>query len=215
MADNDIRGRYRRDFTSEPIKTRQSEPVAPTTEPQLPKPLITDDQRPAKRRVKRKKARRLWLIFPVLCLILAAGAAGWYYKNRPTDPVPKNIKAAVSFPIYYPDQTKLPAGYSLDLFSFSTGQGAVIYKVNYDTHKLIFTVQKKPSDAEISAFYKSNMPLHIDEKTDIGTAAIGVLNNQMVASLPTNSNAWILVTATKDADQNKLKQVLHSLKPPR
>lgn len=127
--------------------------------------------------------------------------------------VPASIRQQASFPIFYPDPQKLPGGYSLDKTSFSGNAQAVVYSVTYDTNKKIaFTVQQKPSDSELKAFYANQIPLRQEVKVPAGTAVIGVLNNQTLVSLPTETNAWLLITAPLDINQEQLQEVIKAIK---
>src|SRR5262249_43557189 len=90
---------------------------------------------------------------------------------------------------------------------------AIGYAVNYGSNqKLIFTIQVKPSDDEISDFYKDSIPLHINVDTSVGKAAIGVANNQTIVSLPTKDQSWVLIAAPTDVNQDQLKQVANSIR---
>jgi len=55
------------------------------------------------------------------------------------------------------------------------------------------------------------MPLHTTLNTNVGVATIGALNNQSVVSLPTNTNAWLLITAPGNTNQDNLKTIIKSL----
>lgn len=134
------------------------------------------------------------------------------HKRLPPDPVPLAIRQSVNFDIYYPDPAKLPAGYHLDTRSFSSNNLAVVYRVNYGNgQKLVFSDQEKPSDGDIQQFYAKHMPLHINVSTSVGTAAIGIIGTKAVASLPTNSNSWLLVTAPSNFDSNVFARVLRTI----
>lgn len=128
------------------------------------------------------------------------------------DPIPLSIRQSAGFSLYYPDPTKLPAGYSLDKNSISLSQQAVLLIVtNAKQQRIIMTIQKKPSDAAIQTFYRVHMPLTLPISTDIGPAAQGDLNNETVVSLPTSADAWILATAPLNVNQQQMAQVMKSL----
>lgn len=142
---------------------------------------------------------------------------GWFYMKNARSPIPKNISQSVSFPIYYPDQKKLPQGYTLSLKSFTSPQkGVILYSVKYKGKKLVFSLQKKPSDNDIQSFYLNYIPLRNKMQTQLGQAEIGAYrsggNLQTVVSLPTNKGTWLIITAPYDINQNQLKQILDSLK---
>lgn len=129
-----------------------------------------------------------------------------------SSPVPATVRKSVSFPVYYPSPAKMPAGYTLDLHSFSATSQTVVYSVTYETNKKIaFTVQRKPSDDELKLFHTNQMPLRNEVKVAVGTATTGSLNNQTLASLPTNDQTWLLITAPIDIDQEQFRQVLRAI----
>lgn len=133
---------------------------------------------------------------------------------KPAGPVPAQIAAAVPYKIYYPDQSKLPNGYTLDGHSFANPvKNGVSYAVNYGGgKKIIFSVQTKPSDNELQAFQSNFIPLKIDFQTPLGLGSIGAYRGQTLASLPIENGPWIVVTAPADINQEDLKQVFRSLK---
>jgi hypothetical protein len=173
-----------------------------------------------------KGVKKRWLPWLVVVLVIAVMATGawlhWRHHQahtlpKPASPVPAVVSRAVSFPVYYPDRAKLPVGYTLDLNSFKTPvKNGVTYSVSYGNQKLVFSLQLKPSNNELESFKTNYIPLRIDYQTPIGLAEIGAYNNhgnvQTLISLPTKTNTWIIITGPYDTNQDKLKQVLSSLK---
>lgn len=172
-------------------------------------------QRPVKKRFFTSAWKRKSLFAGmagfILIVIIAGGVL--YLINSHSSPVPSQLTKDVNFPIYYPDPKKLPAGYTLDRGSFtSPAPGVILYAVNYNGGKLIFSIQQKPSASELKSFNTQRIPLHTSLKTKVGEAVIGAIGNQSIVSLPTNSNAWIIVTAPYATDQAKLADVLNVLR---
>src|ERR1035437_9493874 len=68
--------------------------------------------------------RVIYTVAGLILILLIGWAAVFSYhhliarKSSPPDPVPLTIRHGVNFNVYYPDQTKLPAGYTLDTNSF-------------------------------------------------------------------------------------------------
>jgi len=123
-----------------------------------------------------------------------------------------SISKATPFPIFYPDSKKLPKGYIFDVSSLSASDQVVVYSVTYGQNKKIaFTIQKKPSETDLKTFYANQLPLRHEIQLSIGTVAIGALNNQTLASLPTHKDSWLIITAPKDIAHEKLKLVLQAL----
>jgi len=155
------------------------------------------------------------LAIPLIVIIIVFLLISVFHMHRSVktfDPVPGNIRRQVNFNIYYPNPNKLPTGYKLNLNSFQSSNQIVLYTVSYGNgNRLIFTIQQKPSDSSLKTFYKVHLPLTIPIQTSVGDAALGALNNETVVSLPTNTNAWILMTAPLNANQSQLKQVIKSM----
>jgi hypothetical protein len=128
-------------------------------------------------------------------------------------PVPQNLTTSVSFPIYYPDPQKLPAGYSLDKTSFtSPTKNVVLYTVNYGQNKkLIFSLQPRPSDNDLKNFNTQRIPIHIEFQSNLGNAELGIIGNQAIVSLPTNDNLWIIVTGPQNLTEKQVAPVLNDL----
>lgn len=168
--------------------------------------LITNARATVKASIRNNK-----LVSSFMALLII-GVLLFVLSNLKTyDPIPESIQRSVSFSLYFPDSNKLPFGYSLDKNSFSSNGQAVLYTVNRGNTRLIFTIQSRPTNLQIQSFYTNHMPLHNNVNTPVGTAAIGVINNETVASLPTDSNAWILITAPINFNQNLLNQTLQSI----
>jgi hypothetical protein len=162
---------------------------------------------------------RWWGLGAISLLVLGAGGlVGWHYYYQPAihrpqtaSVVPPAIQESVPFTIYYPSQAKLPAGYSLDQGSFSSGGGAVEFTVTDSTSRLTFTEQTKPSSQDLQTFVSSRLPLHNTLDTPNGTATIGAIGNNSFVSLPTPTNTWVLVSGPYAISQSDLSTVLKSL----
>jgi hypothetical protein len=82
----------------------------------------------------------------------------------------------------------------LDVSSFNIpADNVVLYSLKYaQGNKLVFSIQHKPSNADISTFVNQRMPIRIEFSTKLGRASLGIIGQQAVVSLPTNDNLWIL-----------------------
>lgn len=172
--------------------------------------------------VRADNKRRLFLARWRLIIIAGFGViffagilfGGWFYFFRSTNPVPVSIAKLVSFPIYYPEQKKLPVGYALDQNSFrSPIKNGIGYAVNYgENQKIVFSVQATPTDNDIQDFNNSYIPERTDFKTPLGQAEIGKFKSQILVSIPIKNGSWVVMTAQPDIDQDKLKTVVRSLR---
>lgn len=180
---------------------------------------LIDDVRPAS--PEKKKRRRLhiskWFVIGIILFLIVTGGVVFYVTNLKSNnnlplPIPKQTAATLGFDIYYPNQKLLPAGYVLNKNSFSYNDQALIYTVSYGNNQHVaFSVQRKLSSDQLAQFYAKNMPLRINLDTDIGTAALGSINLESVASLPTNTNSWLLISAPGGINQSEFKEVIKSL----
>jgi hypothetical protein len=206
-------------FMSEKIskdRFRHYDSPLEATPPKYPQPPVVPNK-PVPLKVKWPKRRKYKyrIMLSTLLLLIIIGVAGTLaYRDRTTSPVPKTISQSITFPVYYPDPKKLPAGYTLDLSSFSTPvKNGVTYWVNYGKgNKIVFSIQRKPSNGELQTFDGNYLPLEISYQTPVGMAEIGAYNLKTLVSLPTNSSAWVIITAPPNIDQGQLEQILSIMK---
>lgn len=165
-----------------------------------------------------KSNKKRWLIVflvTVVVILIALGIFLYLKVNNGLlpDPIKSSVSKTLPYNIYYTDQKKLPSGYYLDPSSFQvTSDGAVTYNVNYGNNQtLYFSLEKKISSNQLNTFYTNYIPLHLTKSSPVGTATIGVIHNQTVVSIPTNTNTWIIITAPLNYDQKNLQQVLNSI----
>ncbi len=136
--------------------------------------------------------------------------------RQPADPIPKSILSAVPYPVYYPDQNRLPAGYNFKLSSVQLVKpNVVFYAIDYAKQQIIVSEQVMPGNSVINHFTSDYIPLHTSVMTAIGTAVIGAYNDnhtvRTVLSLPVTNGPWLIVTAPANINQPALDQVLNSL----
>jgi hypothetical protein len=206
------------------MKVGQPRPHARIAQEDL-RPSPVEPAASAQPRQLKTKTRRFTLrghaktIILGLCVIIILLAVGGFIYHRSNQPrvVPKKFASQLSFPIYYPDPKKLPAGYTINEQSFNSPQtGVLLYSVDYGSgQKLIFSNQARPSSDTIQNFYTNYIPLRNQMNTTLGQAQIGAYgsgkNLKTVVSLPINKT-WVIVTAPYNVNQNQLKQVLNALK---
>lgn len=175
-----------------------------------------------------QKRKKTWLFVSIaaVMIVMSAGGAGYLLtrKEKALDEVSNTVlgeySEKVSFPIYYPDTSKLPDGYTFDEASITNPQPeAILYKVLYENgaKEVIFSLQPKISDDEMRKFYNNFIPVRYEVDTPIGIADIGAYNNgpliQNLASLPVKDDAtWLIVTAPSDINEDQFALILKSLK---
>lgn len=161
---------------------------------------------PSKYTTKHKK-----LVSSLIITALIISSILLWLINREASPIPQSIRKQVDFHIYYPDQAKLPQGYSFNASSVSASDQAIVYRIDHnDKQALAVTVQKKPSLDDLESFVKRQLPLNIKEDTPIGDATIGGIDKQLVVSLPSDTNSWLIITGKSNFDKKVLKQILNS-----
>lgn len=153
-----------------------------------------------------------------LLVILIVIALIFLNHSTPTNiPVPESVRKAVNFHIYYPNQQKLPYGYSLDTTSFRLAEpGVVIYSVvSPDNQRLVFSEEQKPEQGVIDKFTTSSIPLHTEVKTGLGQAEFGAYgtgkNLRSVVSLPINGGPWLIITAPSSSNHDDLVHIIQAL----
>ncbi len=166
---------------------------------------------------------RIALKLLIIVIVLAALIIGLFFLVKHLErrhsvplqesPIPLSIRNKVPFNVYYPISSKLPKGYYFDAKSLSATNITVVFDVKTSSDQsLIFSEQAKPSASALQIFYSRYMPLHFNFKTSVGNAGIGVINNRTVASLPTNTNTWILLSAPSSINQTRLRQTLSAIR---
>jgi hypothetical protein len=212
MPDDNLRGRYRRDFTREPIGGSVPAPAPPSpqslAQPQptqsglhLP-PSLADIKAVPKKHHRAKKRRGFKkVLLTLLILVLLGGlASGYLYiKRQPAaEVVPPKVKQQASVPILYP--SKLPPGYKVVQSSFNTSAGGIVayYAEDGSGHRLNFTVQARPANFDFEAFYSRILTNATKFNTPLGEAAVGTANDHLLGSLAT-TKSWVIVSGNSKA----------------
>ena len=164
---------------------------------------------------RKKRPVLTWII--VIVLVLGAAAGMYVWRFGPKSPVPKHIRNQVSFHIYYPDQNKMPAGYTLDIATFRIAQpGVVLFSVSYGNGRsMVFSEEAQPGGDVVSKFVSSAIPINNALSTPIGKATVGAYGSgkdlRTLASLPIANGPWLILTAPSDINQTDLINILRSL----
>ncbi len=160
---------------------------------------------------------QLAVVGSLAAALLAVGVIFLWPRKEAVSPVPAQIRKDVSFQIYYPKQQKLPSGYSLDTASFRLAQpGVVIYSVvSRDAQRLTFSEEQSPGRSIIDKFTSSYIPVHTEEKTNLGQAEFGANGTgsspQTIISLPINGGPWVIITAPATSSHADLVHIIQTL----
>jgi hypothetical protein len=182
-------------------------------QPARPAPL-PDQTEVTPAEIKQRKHIHWPLIGITICLLIILGGGAAFFLVRSHSPVPKSIAKQVDFPVYYPDQKKLPGGYSLNTTSFtSPDKGVVVYSVQYGQNdKLVFSEQPKPSNAELDNFNKQRIPIHVEFTTKFGKAELGIIGQQAVVNVLLKDNVWVIITGPQTLREKDVSPVIAALK---
>jgi hypothetical protein len=165
-----------------------------------------------KRSIKHRGIKLSKFLPILLIVVIFTGIVTFCMINKHSDPIPKQYRSNLSFSVYYPNKSKLPIGYSVNNKSYvNPVKNVLVYAIDYGANHLNVALQVKPSASALQEFVRVHLPLNKTVATTLGTATIGVLNNQAVASLPTSGNTWIIISGPTSVNQQKLIQVINSL----
>lgn len=179
--------------------------------------LIMDVAPQARAPEPKKSSHRLKLISAGVLGLLVFGTVIFLIVGRPTNsPVPEDIRKTANFSVYYPKQSKLPQGYTLDTSSFRWAQpGVVVYSVQGPHRPLVFSEEQTPESGIVDKFIASYMPLHNSLTIPLGKAEVGSAGQgsqlQTIVSLPINKGPWLIITAPANLPQAELRQILQAL----
>lgn len=141
-----------------------------------------------------------------------------FLSGTSTSPILKSVSSAVAFPVYYPDPSRLPAGYTLNTSTIEVVKpGVVILNVSVPGRKqnIVFSEEVKPSLATINSFLADYIPLHVSFNSPFGSANVGAYNDgngiRSVISLPINNGPWIIATAPGNVSNSIFESIVNTL----
>jgi hypothetical protein len=213
VNDEELRQRYRRDFTNEPIKTRPAEGVQiPSTEVPAPHPVKTSPTPATPTSVKKAKTKRKikWrLLLTALILAVIGGGAYGYFKIYKVTPVPGSIVKAVDFQVIYPG--KLPTGYTLQRDSFSRTGDIVQFKASSGGDIISFTAQARPTNVDFNSTF-NQLPESSIFTAPLGQAATGKPNGTAFGIVSTDKSWLIISSASKKLTASDIKFIINNAK---
>ena len=179
--------------------------------------LITNKFKLRRPSLKDINNNRGWYAIGVTIVIVFIAWLIALISSNSVSPIPKSISSAVSYAVYYPANSRLPVGYSLDKSSIElVNPKVVILVVKYSGNNMVvFNEQANPGASVISQYQTNYIPIHTTVWTPLGNAILGAYNDghsiKTVASLPVTNGPWIIITAPSNINQTKLKEVLDSM----
>ncbi|HEU4607978.1 MAG TPA: hypothetical protein VFS31_07700 [Chitinophagaceae bacterium] len=230
--DEELRNRYRRDFTREPIRANplpqpsQTQPPAPTSvQPTAPAQTVIAEATPESatavpipKPIKDKSQKRRIGIKPVLIIMIVALLAGsgftaynkFLHKAPAKHYFPSYItKEQMQIPVYYP--VDLPASFKVNDDYKVIQKNVLYYSVsNRSGDKFYLTIQPYPSSFDMVSFKKKF--IKPDEyNTSIGSSLVGVAGSSLLGSTVTNKNVWIIFNSTAVGSIKDMETITRSL----
>jgi len=154
-----------------------------------------------------KKRLLMWGLATVVTSVLLICGLFVFY---PPSPFPKDIRSNTTTPLYYP--TKLPPKFTINQNSFSEKNGVVLYSFDTpDGNKLNVTVEKAPKNYNFDDLYGTTMEDTKTVATPLGSAHIGTLGENTMASLVTGGT-WILAVYSQSGASDDLASIMKSFK---
>lgn len=156
-----------------------------------------------------RRRRRIIIIVSIIGVVLAAGGAGyWYFFGRSVSPLPKDVVAQATFPVYYPE--KLPEGYALSADSVSGDSTAVYYTLaNESTRQSVtVTMQATPPGFDAAKMIGSNpIPTTITPAGTLYNLSISGSSKYML----TNGKTLIFITSAETIDARVITAITSNL----
>lgn len=123
--------------------------------------------------------------------------------------LPATVRGKISAALYYPVNT--PQGMHVDRASFQSPAKDVLVFTITDSQDNKFYVSEEPLPANYSlSKFKEKFPVTENLQTSVGNALIGTLSNEIVASLPTTKNTWLIVNTTATDQHAELEAICRS-----
>jgi hypothetical protein len=199
--------------------SQKIEPEDIMAEIMAPKSVHAESLPRKQKRVRKHRERRrirfgtIFLIFFILCS-LTAGGIYFLTDKKVKNPFPEEIRSKATFKLYYPDN--LEDKYKVAESSFKMGENndAILFTIqNSETNtKYEVSLQQYPDGFNFNDFKKK-----FSEKNEtvspVGSIFVGDVGSQLIASLKTLDNTWVLITASDTNSHSQLESLLGSFRP--
>lgn len=158
---------------------------------------------------------RWWLAGAGLVVVIVAAGLVYYYhpsSHRPSSSgyFPDPIRSQVKTALYYP--THPPSGMQVDRTSFHVPtKNVVTYTVSdSQDNKFYVSIEPIPDNFDFIAF-KKKFQTTDDLNLPTGNGFIGDLGAQLVASIQTQQNSWIIINTKAVTQAAELQSLARSL----
>ena len=160
-------------------------------------------------RIRLPGTRFLVVAAGLMAVVIIVVILGLFLHGRSHDPLPAAIKKEANFTLYYPKQ--LPPGFHFDEAKYDPSTKVVTYDyTNSAGNKIYFSLQPKPANFNFDAFNKKQLSGAHQIDTPVGTATIGILEQETVSSVVTDKT-WLLIGAGEKVSLDQLEQASKSL----
>jgi len=215
MRDEDLRRRLAQNAGRAPARRAPAQPVARA----VPVPAAAAPA--AKPVADSASSKSSWkmVIIGVSLLVLASLAGGgvfWWRSQHKghtlaatTNPLAQQLSSLVSIPVYAP--LNLPAGYTYNDDAKAVKSTIMYFSVTGPgNQKFYISEQPIPPNFNFEGFAKKYLnPSNFS--SDAGNGAAGTLANQLVGSIQTNKNTWIIINSPASNSLTELETVARSL----
>ena len=143
------------------------------------------------------------MALPILLVVIAVGGF-IYYRVNYAGYFPHNVRRQVHIALYYP--VNPPDGLRVDRTSFQVPyQGVVTYTLR-DTrgNKFYVSEQALPGNFDFTAF-KAKFESTDEITVPAGNALVGDLGIELIASIQTPKNSWIIINTPDITGQTELE----------
>jgi hypothetical protein len=149
--------------------------------------------------------KKKWVVVLALLIILLS-AAGAYYEFVYSGYFPRSVRKQVHIALYYP--VNLPNGMYVDRSSFMVPTKNVVTYTILDKggNKFYVSEQNLPNNFDFDAF-KKKFESNNEFATKAGNAFIGDLGSQIIASIPTPQQSWIIINTGAFTAQSEIPEI--------
>lgn len=176
----------------------------------------------ASRDVPKRQTRRGKTILTAAAVAVLVTGGGFFYHQKHQSKTnvlgshtssyfPATLDGSqVDIPVYYP--VNLPAGFKVSGFKVIK-QNVLYYVVtNKNNDSFYITIQPLPASFDFVSFAKK-FPQPDQYNTPIGTDLVGVAGNQLLGSIQTNKNTWIILNSTAINSIKDMETITRSFQP--
>lgn len=157
----------------------------------------------------RGKRRKLVVVLCLLGIVLlTAGAAYWLLFARSVPPLPKEIVAQASFPVYFPKE--LPEGYNISPKDVVNTDGVLFYtlKTEDNKHSITVSLQAVPKDFDPTrALGEKTVPTTITSNGTLYDFSKGKATKYLLNT----GNALVYITTASNVEAKEIMTIVNSL----